>query len=300
LPWEVGLTRPPGKQRRQGWQALETLISPEVQAVVRPFENSLTILNEADFGYRHIRKYLADCQAGARVLEVGSGPCVLLSQLKTDFPLLEVTGVEPIGPGFDNFDSTLQELTEKFGFRLLKIGYEDLDDPSRFDLIFLVNVFEHLPDWRHFLGFVAEKLKPDGKCIILCPNYGFPYESHFKLPILLNKSLTYRLFRNEIERSEAEYGRHGLWDSLNFVRWSEVKKRAPQCGLNITFKSSILREMVERLQYDAAFAQRQEKIARLARLALGAGIVRLLESPVFYRFNPYMFLEITSSRSADG
>lgn len=106
------------------------LISPEVQEALQPFENSLTILSEAEFGYRHIKDYLADCRAKARVLEIGSGPCVLLSQLKTDFPLLDVTGVEPIGPGFDNFDSTLQELTEKFGFRLLKIGYEDLDDPA--------------------------------------------------------------------------------------------------------------------------------------------------------------------------
>jgi SAM-dependent methyltransferase len=286
--------------RRQGRQTPETLISPEVRAALQPFENSLTILNEADFGYRHIKEYLADCHANARVLEIGSGPCVLLSQLKTDFPLLDVTGVEPIGPGFDNFDSTLRELTKKFGFKLLKIGYEDLDDPGRFDLIFLVNVFEHLPDWRHFLEFAAEKLKPGGRCIVLCPNYGFPYESHFKLPILLNKSLTYRLFGNRIERNEAESGRRGLWDSLNFVRWSEVKKHGPECGLNIRFRSSILREMIERLQYDEAFAKRQKKISLLARLALDSGMVRLLEAPVFYRFNPYMFLEITPYRSADG
>lgn len=285
--------------RRPGRPEPDTLISPEVREALRGFGNSLTVLNEAEFGYRHIRSHLADCPADARVLEVGSGPCVLLSQVKCEFPDLDVTGLEPIGPGFDHFDSTLQKLTGKFGFRLLKTGYEEFADSAGFDLIFLVNVFEHLPDWRHFLGFVREKLNPGGKCVILCPNYGFPYESHFKLPIVWNKAVTGRLFRGVIERREAERGYPGLWDSLNFVRWNDVRKAASPNGLAMSFEASILREMIERLQYDDAFARRQKSVALMARLALASGVVRLLELPALQRFNPYMKLEITPLRVAE-
>ena len=45
-------------------------------------------------------------------------------------------------------------------------------------------------DWRDFLSFANNSLAENGRLIILCPNYGFPYESHFHLPIIVNKSLT--------------------------------------------------------------------------------------------------------------
>ena len=150
-----------------------------------------------------------------------------------------------------------------------------------------------MPDWRHFLAFVAERLTPTGRCVILCPNYGFPYESHFKLPILYDKRLTQRIFRRKIEQYEADNLCRGLWESLNFVKWSAVRKAAAKQRLKITYNTSILRQMIERLNYDAAFAQRQQKVAILARLMLGSGIVRLLETAALQRFNPYMYLIIT-------
>jgi 2-polyprenyl-3-methyl-5-hydroxy-6-metoxy-1,4-benzoquinol methylase len=50
---------------------------------------------------------------------------------------------------------------------------------KKFDLIYLVKVFEHLPVWRDFLAFIERNLEPGGVCLILCPKYSFPYESHF-------------------------------------------------------------------------------------------------------------------------
>jgi hypothetical protein len=41
----------------------------------------------------------------------------------------------------------------------------------------LATAIEGLDDdrcWRDFLGFVERHLKPEGLCLILCPNYGFP------------------------------------------------------------------------------------------------------------------------------
>ena len=55
--------------------------------------------------------------------------------------------------------------------------------------IFCVNVFEHVDDWRHFLDWASKNLNENGQFIVLCPNYGIPYESHFKIPIIFNKRL---------------------------------------------------------------------------------------------------------------
>lgn len=274
-----------------------TLIDPELKAVLAPFSNSQTVINEAEFGYRYIRRYLSELPPGARVLEVGSGPCVLLSQLSIDFPNLDVAGIEPVGPGFENFDLILQRLIDRFAIRLTRSSYEQYADPGRFDFIFLVNVFEHLPDWRGFLRFVAEKLEPAGRCVILCPNHGFPYEPHFSVPVIINKEITYRLFRKKIERHESNADCGGLWSSLNLVTWSEVRKQGTDLDLSIRFDSSVLRGMIERLGEDEEFAQRQKNIAFLAQLLLKSGVVGLIERPIFNRINPYMLLEITRCKS---
>ena len=68
----------------------------------------------------------------------------------------------------------------------------------KYDLIYCVNVFEHLNDWRKFLLVATEWLSKDGKIVILCPNYGFPYESHFRIPIFMNKAFTYKIFNSFI------------------------------------------------------------------------------------------------------
>jgi SAM-dependent methyltransferase len=268
-------------------------ISPELRNLLKSFDRGQIVLNEAEFGYRYVREHLEQLDAGARVLEVGSGPCVLLAQLKIDFPDLEVIGVEPIGPGFKRFQDTLRFLIEKYDFKLHKCGYEDLVDSRKFDFIFLVNVFEHLDDWRHFLEFIAQNLKENGKCIVLCPNYGFPYESHFKIPIVYNKGITYSLFKKRIEQHELENGSNGLWQSLNFVKWKEVNAFANESGLKIDYDTTILRQMIERLGHDQSFAERQRKISWLARLMLATGGVRLLETGPLMNFNPYLFLEIS-------
>ena len=55
--------------------------------------------------------------------------------------------------------------------------------------------------------------------------------------------------------------------------------------------------MIERLDHDREFAQRQRKIAFITRLMLGLGIVRVFEQPLFNRFHPYMFLEIPPAKA---
>ena len=80
-------------------------------------------------------------------------------------------------------------IPKSIGIRNLR--FEDFKPRKKYDIIYSVNVFEHLLDWKLYIDKTKEWLKPQGVNIILCPNYSFPYESHFKIPILLNKEITY-------------------------------------------------------------------------------------------------------------
>ena len=50
--------------------------------------------------------------------------------------------------------------------------------PSSFDVVFLNEVLEHVPDERRALREVWRVLRPGGTVIILSPNRLFPFETH--------------------------------------------------------------------------------------------------------------------------
>lgn len=129
-----------------------------------------TYLAEAAFGLSQVAPFLNNLPEGSRVLEVGAGPCIALEAFASARPDLFVQGIEPLGAGFAHFDRFIDDLSVAApNFRLFRGGYEDFNGDTQWDFIFLVNVFEHLPNWKHFLDFVATRIAVDGTCLILCP-----------------------------------------------------------------------------------------------------------------------------------
>lgn len=263
------------------------------------FDNKDVIANEAEFGFRYVSSYLDRLGEGSSVLEVGSGPCILLSHIKHHYPQLDVGGIEPVGPGFSKFRAALERLQERYGFQLFFGGYEDYESDKKADVIFLINVFEHFPSWKDFLGFVEAHLKPDGVCVILCPNYGFPYESHFRLPIIFSKKLTYRIFKEQILKSEEKRGAHGLWKSLNFVTLRQVEREMKNTALDMTMRTSILDDMIDRLETDEEFYKRQKVLGSIARVFKRIGLLKLIKSRALRHFQPYMFLELRLKKNSE-
>ena len=49
----------------------------------------------------------------------------------------------------------------------------------------------------------------------MCPNYDFPYEPHFVIPIIINKKFTKFFFKNKINNHEKKTNEIGLWEGLN-------------------------------------------------------------------------------------
>lgn len=150
--------------------------------------------------------------------------------------------------------------------------YESFPESDSLDFVFLVNVFEHLPDWRDFLAFLTRRLAFGGRCPILCPNCAFPHESDFGLPILPNKRITGAIFRDHILPFERENDNDGLCRSLDFVRLSDVCRSAADIGLNLYLDTSIFGDLITRLEADPAFRKRQGALVLPARVLLHSGL----------------------------
>lgn len=249
-------------------------------------------INEAKFGFSYIKKHLEALPNGTNVLEVGCGSGILMGLVKEHFPKLNLDGLEPFGSGFTELeDFQSNSMIQKLN--ILTNGYETYDTETKYDLIYLVNVFEHLPDWQDFISFIDRHLTESGKCIILCPNYHFPYESHFRLPIIFTKNLTQKIFRKKIDAFEVNNNVHGLWDSLNFVKLRQVQVATRKASMNLKVKTSVVRDMVERLDTDTEFAKRQKTISALAKVINNLGLLSIFDIPFFQKYIPYMMLEMS-------
>jgi SAM-dependent methyltransferase len=258
--------------------------------------DSATWIAEAEFGFRYVRDIVDALQHPSRILEVGCGSGILLSMLKEEFPYHEFEGIEPLGGGFSQLEE-LNSFVRDMGVGIETAPYESFQIKQKYDLIYCVNVFEHVKDWRHFLDWAAASLKKNGQFFVLCPNYNFPYESHFKLPVVGNKKLTYRIFRRYIDRFEESNNVEGLWASLNFVKKSEVKKyvQSHEAGLALDLQDdiSIVEEMFDRLNKDSEFRKRQSVVGSIALGMKRIGVFSFLKH--FPNFLPYMKLNFVKS-----
>jgi hypothetical protein len=128
--------------------------------------------------------------------------------------------------------------------------------------------------------------------VILCPNYSFPYESHFRVPIIFNKLLTFNFFQKYIEKFEKNESSNGLWASLNFVKLRQVIKEVNNLDLLLTINNQITRDLINRLATDSEFAKRQKLVGKLAMIVQKTGLLKLFDKYPMYLLQPYMYLEI--------
>ena len=255
------------------------------------FENSDLWVAEAEFGLSYLKEKIDSFEGAAKILEVGCGTGILLSMLAEEFSQHELNGIEPFGDGHSLFKD-LNSAVRKIGVNIKIEPYEEHKSETKYDLIYCVNVFEHVNDWRHFLNWAADNLNEGGVFFVLCPNYGFPYEPHFRIPIIFNKSLTHQLFKNYIGRFEKnmDSGTFGLWNSLNFVKKKEVRKFFNQTELSQKFvmndETSVIDDMVDRVSEDEEFRKRQSFLGIVAVLMKKLGIFSLIK--LFPNSIPYM------------
>ncbi|MFC3678319.1 class I SAM-dependent methyltransferase [Ferrovibrio xuzhouensis] len=105
--------------------------------------------------------YLA--RAGQTVLDIGSGACLSLLEMK----LVDVEGY-----GVET-DPNVRAIADKFGLNVHIGSIHDNPFPGKqFDLVVMNQVIEHIPEPGALLNVVKSRLKPDGRLILSFPNAG--------------------------------------------------------------------------------------------------------------------------------
>jgi len=241
------------------------------QSPARVQELVATYTNEARYGYNLIRPYLED---GMRILEVGAGIGVLSTFLHINGH--KIIAIEPSGIGFDlnnAIGKCLVEWLNLTDFALQDVRVEELDRGriGEFDLIFSVNVVEHLPDLDAAFQRMGTVLASNGRMIHTCPNYHVPYEPHFAIPLLpFVPSATRWVLKKEITRS-------GLWRSFNFVTSSGVKRVTRRQRLDVEFEPETMYRSLLRLGNDPVFAERHKGfISRIYRFLNFTRLIHIL------------------------
>jgi 2-polyprenyl-3-methyl-5-hydroxy-6-metoxy-1,4-benzoquinol methylase len=236
-----------------------------------------TYIGEAASGLALIEN---DLHPGLRLLEIGSGSGLLASFLAEQG--YDITGLEPgAGDGFRHmramFDIVKSQLVSRPDFDLTRASITELSPRTHglFDLIFSVNVLEHIPPIREGFQAMASVLSPNGTMLHTCPNYSFPYEPHFVIPLV---PFSPRLSKMLFLKPEMEKSLPGIWDDLNWISASMVRQFVQENGLSVTFEKSAMVASLRRLQTDPAFASRHGKKLTIVSRVLGAtGILNLLD-----------------------
>lgn len=254
-------------------------------------------LEEANFGYRHISAYVNDLKDGNTVLEVGSGTGILISILAKQMPNLKFTGIEPGQAGFGQYlvDGKVLINHNINNLNIFTGNYEDFEINSKeikYNIIYTINVLEHLLDWKDFIRFIKNKLKPNGKAIILCPNYSFPYEPHFRIPLIINSKITYSIFKKRILNFEKSNNCNGLWMGLNFVTWTQLNGECKKQNLKSFNNSKIIEDLFERLNIDEKFSSRHKLLKIPVKILIFFKIKKILKFNIIKKFLPYMLVEI--------
>ena len=208
---------------------------------------------------------------GKRVLEVGSGAGILSAWLSLHD--IDITPLEPRGIGFDHRLHILKTIWSENHLpldRLLTVPASGLEPSTHgmFDLIFSVNVLEHVDDLPQTFAAMASVLAPGGVSRHTCPNYVVPYENHYGLPLLPGLPTLSAWF--------AGVARTDLWQSLNFITYFDVRRLARANRQAVRFEHKTLHAAFARLGTDPMFQKRHPLLARASATVRATGALALL------------------------
>jgi 2-polyprenyl-3-methyl-5-hydroxy-6-metoxy-1,4-benzoquinol methylase len=233
------------------------------------------VVTDLKFGYSEIYNVLKS-RKYKNILEIGSGTGLLLNELQKSCPKFFFVGIDPGESGFHNYKQILlkiEKLNKKTKF--YKKNIINYKTQKKFDLIFSFNVFEHIKNQKKFLKKTYSLLNKNGKIIIYAPNYDFPYEPHFVLPIIFNKKLTKIFFKKKILSHELKTKEKGLWQGLNLTGVTKIKKFLKDNNMDYFFDSKIKNVMINRIFTDKTFYKRQGLAAKITKLAFRIGLDKL-------------------------
>lgn len=275
-------------------------IDPLIVEEVSSFKNSASFIRSARYGYNSIDPYIAQLKEGSTILEVGGGACILSAQLSKKYPKLNFYTIEPHAEGFEGFDGISHFLSKRYNLNVHFGDFRTFSAPNddKFDLIFSIDVLEHLPSYEHFIKWCKGQLRNSGKLVTVFPNFGFPFDYHFRVPIFCNKRITGFIFQGKIKRDEASKNCEGLWDSLNFITVKELKALLAKLDFNVRQSTYAFDYMLDQIKSDSSLVERAGVLASMAKFAFNIGILTILRKKIFQNWIPFAVVEAVN-RSSD-
>ena len=192
-----------------------------------------------------------------RILEVGAGAGVVAAFLQQQ--RADLVAIEPLVEGFESFTVVRRLLAERVSVPAIEpLAAEQLEPGvhGQFDLIFSVNVLEHMQPLAPNLDALASVLAPGGRMIHTCPNYRVPYEPHYRIPLIPGWPALTGLIARRARREPT-------WESLNWITAGDVKRAARRHAFSARFQPGELAVAVDRLRGDDAFARRQRGLVTI-------------------------------------
>ena len=221
------------------WADLE---EPEAQLLLQ------TYIDEAVFFWRFLHPLLV-ARKPVDVLEVGSGMGLLSLFASTE--VREITALEPESAGFglmSQFRDTALRAWRGDTVPIFREGFlHDLPRDDTFDLIYCINVLEHVPRAGELVEEIYERLRPGGMAWFVLPNYSFPYEQHFEIPIVFNKRITERIFRKRIRNRSVPPDPIGLWAELSWPTQRGLQRFLRSRGWSHEFRKNVFSGYFARL-----------------------------------------------------
>ena len=231
----------------------------------------------------------------ARILEVGAG--YGLASICLAMMGFSVTALEPGGTGFEDYVGTSYAFAQTCGVEIehLESGAETacFADKPLFDLIISNNVLEHVHEIDRAISNLATALKRDGIMVHGCPNYSFPYEPHFGLPLVPFFPAVTRYFLPKRIRKSS------LWNSLNFITARQVKKIFQSHGFCVRFRKGTMTAGISRVRNEEVFAARHQKLHMLFSNDFVYGITRQIVRVPALAATPMEFIICYRERQND-
>ncbi len=210
-------------------------------------------------------------QPGQRLLEIGGG--VGLAAIWLQRRGFDVISLEPSNAGHGNYHEIGLRIMQRLGgdtSRWLGIAANEVSQlGARFDLIFSNNVLEHMADLDGAIVAMRDVLAQDGIMRHNCPNYGFPYEPHFCIPLLPFFPRAAALWHPRLRRDE-------LWRGLNFVSARQMVRLAKRHALGIRFDRDHLHRTFLRLEGEPLFRAKHYVLAGTFRALRALRLANLL------------------------
>ena len=258
----------------------------ELAYINKYYNNSIA---DAEYTFKVIQPYL---DKKKKILEIGGGIHLLSYYL--DYLGYDIISLEPggFGTSIDKFRKKI--LSQNPSDKLITQTLEEFRTAKKFDFIFSINVLEHVRNINKHLLSATSKLKDKNSFLyIRCPNYSFPYESHFKVffipyfpELTLNKILKKKLIKI--------HGEKRYYNLINNINFNCTYKNIKALKLKSSFENPII-DIFKRIENDFVFKKRilQNKKVYLIYRILNFKIIRKIFVKIFPKsINPYIILMI--------